>query len=127
MSEDDEKVGNRQPPVSHRFKSGQSGNPRGRPKGTRNLRGDLNEMLERKVSVIEGGKKKAIRGQEALLLTAYKMALAGDVRAMNTLFNMLSKLVSTDVGSAKEEPTESDARIVEAFLQRHMKSRSYEK
>ena len=34
---DDGQVGYRKPPVHTRFKPGQSGNPKGRPKGPRNL------------------------------------------------------------------------------------------
>ncbi len=38
-------VGYRKPPKHTRFKPGQSGNPRGRPKGTKNLKTDLIEEL----------------------------------------------------------------------------------
>ena len=33
----DERIGYRRPPVATRFRPGQSGNPRGRPRGARNL------------------------------------------------------------------------------------------
>jgi hypothetical protein len=38
-------VGHAKPPKHTRFQPGQSGNPRGRPKGTKNLKTDLIEEL----------------------------------------------------------------------------------
>ena len=42
-------VGYRKPPMHTRFKPGQFGNPRGRPKGTKNLKTDLQEELGEKM------------------------------------------------------------------------------
>jgi hypothetical protein len=53
MSTDDE-VGYGKPPGHSRFKKGQSGNPKGRLSGTRNLKSDLNEELQESVMVREG-------------------------------------------------------------------------
>ena len=40
---DDYEVGYKKPPIHTRFKPGVSGNPKGRPKGTKNLATDLAE------------------------------------------------------------------------------------
>ena len=42
-------VGYGKPPKHTRFQPGQSGNPRGRPKGTKNLKTDLEEELSERV------------------------------------------------------------------------------
>jgi Family of unknown function (DUF5681) len=39
------------PPIEHRFKPGQRGNPRGRPKGRKNEATILHELLNRKIIV----------------------------------------------------------------------------
>ncbi|MBV6486862.1 MAG: hypothetical protein GHHEDOFH_00799 [Pseudorhodoplanes sp.] len=118
MSES-EKVGYKRPPKAHRFKPGESGNPRGRPKGTRNLGTDLTDILGRRVSIREDGKERRISRQEALLLSLYNKALHGDVRAATAIINMLSKLAP----SSAEPPetvslSESDERILADFLRR---------
>ena len=48
----EEKVGYGRPPVRTRFKPGQSGNPRGRPKGSKSIDQVLRQALERRVSPI---------------------------------------------------------------------------
>jgi len=116
-----EKVGPKRPPKKYQFKPGQSGNPRGRPKGTRNLGTDLKDILGRRVSIREDGKERRISRQEALLLSLYNKALRGDVRAATAIINMLSKLAP-----ASAEPPESpslsqnDERILADFLRRRM-------
>ncbi|MFG1261012.1 DUF5681 domain-containing protein [Xanthobacter flavus] len=51
----DYEVGYRKPPVHARFKKGQSGNPKGRCKGTQNLATDFGEELGERIRVREGG------------------------------------------------------------------------
>jgi Family of unknown function (DUF5681) len=52
-AEGDEPVGYRRPPIGTRFRPGQSGNPRGRPKGARNLSTVVAAALGERVAVTE--------------------------------------------------------------------------
>lgn len=116
-----EKVGPKRPPKAYQFKPGQSGNPRGRPKGTRNLGTDLKDILGRRVSIRENGKERRISRQEALLLSLYNKALHGDVRAATAIINMLSKLApSTAELPEVSSLSENDERILADFLRRRM-------
>ena len=48
---DEPNPGYKRPPKATRFKAGASGNPRGRPKGSHNLKTDLTKLLKKRVTV----------------------------------------------------------------------------
>jgi hypothetical protein len=78
----DDAVGYKKPPRRSRFQPGQSGNPRGRQKGVRNLATDVKRTLEFPVRVNDQGKARRVSSQEAALLQLRKKALMGDPRAL---------------------------------------------
>jgi hypothetical protein len=120
MSEDGSEAGYKRPPVGSRFKSGRSGNPKGRPKGSRNLKTDVNNLLKKRVTIREGGKVRQASRQEAMLLSLYSKALAGDVKAANTIVNMVLKLDPQNSQQAvPEDMSEADQMIIDDFLRRH--------
>ena len=51
-------VGHRKPPKHTQFKRGQSGNPKGRPKESRNFSTDLKDTLKEPVRVTRDGQAK---------------------------------------------------------------------
>jgi len=55
------------PPKHTQFKKGQSGNPRGRPKGAKNSDTILEEVLNRKLTVRENGSTHEISLREAVI------------------------------------------------------------
>src|SRR5713226_4587348 len=55
-----DEVGFKRPPVHSRFRKGCSGNSKGRPKGTKNLRTDLSEVLQERITVPMGDRKVRI-------------------------------------------------------------------
>jgi hypothetical protein len=117
---DDADGGFGRPPNVTRFKKGQSGNPGGRPKGTRNLKTDLASLLQKRVPIREDGELRHVSRQEAMLLTLYAKAVQGDTKASGQLFGMLAKLENQ--GTASSQPdvvTENDRAIVEDFLRRN--------
>src|SRR5205814_10537808 len=68
-------VGYRKPPEGTRFKPGQSGNPKGRPKGVRNFETDLDETLRELVDVNKGGVRRRVTNQKAMLINLLQKAL----------------------------------------------------
>jgi hypothetical protein len=111
MSNDD-KVGYGRPPKKSRFKPGQSGNPRGRPKGTKDLKTDLAEELQEQVLVTEGGRKKSISKQRAMLKSLMARAVQGDVRAAVAVISELHRLALANVGNDESESLSMDDQML---------------
>lgn len=82
---DEDAAGRNQPPPDSRFRPGQSGNPKGRPKGTRNLATLLAAELRRPVTVTEGGRTRRLQKAAVMVATQVNKALKGDTRAFNTV------------------------------------------
>lgn len=113
------KVGFKNPPKHTQFKPGQSGNPRGRPKGTKNLRTDLREELAEKITVTEGGKKLIISKQRAMLKSLMAKSIRGETAAARALINLIVGLEQADVHDKQpEELGADDLEILAAFKQR---------
>ena len=78
------------------FKEGESGNPNGRPKGTKNLSTILKAMLEEDVEVVIDGKKERRQFQEVIIRKLLKKANDGEIRAIIEIFDRVE-------GKAKQE------------------------
>ena len=88
----DGQVGYKRPPAKYQFRKGQSGNPRGRWKGQRNLPAVLAEVLDQTVPVKQGNKSERMSKGEALIKMLMSMAHRGDRRAINALLNITEKI-----------------------------------
>jgi hypothetical protein len=80
------------PPAAHRFKPGQSGNPRGRRKVPGNIISSFQEGLKEPVRVTKGATVKKISKEEAALRMLIKKALEGDWKAFMSLIKKGVKL-----------------------------------
>lgn|SRR5215208_5388426 len=81
----DYSVGYGRPPVHSRFRSGKSGNPKGRPRGRRNFGSMLKSVVNEMVSVREGDKVLRVSKLEAAMRSLVVKAIRGDVKAIDTL------------------------------------------
>lgn len=116
-------VGYKRPPKHARWAKGQSGNPRGRAKGTRNLVTELSEELGERIPVREQGKSHSITKQRAVIKALTARAVQGDARAANLLLNMIIRLAHLELPVEPDAPIAAeDATIVEAFLKRRASS-----
>jgi len=91
--EHDDEVGYRKPPKGTRFRKGESGNPRGRPKGARNLKTDLVEELNERICAREGERTVTISKQRAILKSLVARTMKGDARAGATLLNTIFRVL----------------------------------
>lgn len=113
-------IGYAKPPHHTRFRPGQSGNPRGRPRGTRNLKTDLIEELGERILVREGDRARRVSKQRAVVKTLMARTLKGDARAANLLLSMMLRLL--DTGEAANDPDlplkDDEMEILATFEQR---------
>lgn len=93
MTADNDDVGYRKPPKHSRFKPGVSGNPRGRPKGARSFRDELQRELRKKVTITENGRTVIVPRQTALLWRLVAEALTGKAWAMKLVLDLRTRLL----------------------------------
>ncbi len=122
MINHDDCVGYKKPPKDHQFRPGESGNPSGRPKGTRNFKADLRDELSEMTSVRECGHEVSISKQRALIKRLVASAIAGDARSIATLMSFCARAFGDDNDDQQQAP--EDHQIVEAFAHRPTKRRS---
>ncbi|WP_339635856.1 DUF5681 domain-containing protein [uncultured Sneathiella sp.] len=81
------------PPVSGRFKPGQSGNPKGRPKSKVEHRSvsAINVIMDKTVTVNRNGKLKEIKVEEALQQRTFQDALDGNRMAQREILKWIVK------------------------------------
>ena len=103
-------IGYRRPPASWRFKKGQSGNPKGRPKGSSNFLILLDHELGQSIVVNENGKKKTITRMQAMVKRMVADALQGNLKSLLALVEIMrrtGKFEETDIEGLLPDDYES--------------------
>ena len=77
----DESVTGKQPRRDIRFKPGQSGNPKGRPKGSSNLSTKILRQLRQTVTVMKGGKPFKTTKADVIANQTVNGSMQGDHKA----------------------------------------------
>jgi Family of unknown function (DUF5681) len=88
-------VGFRNPPVASRFRKGQSGNPKGRPRGRRSEL-PYEAVLGQEVTIRENGRERRVTAAEAFLLQLTKRGLDGDTAAARAAIAAMGDIRDTD-------------------------------
>ena len=110
-------IGYRRPPASGRFRPGTSGNPRGRPKGSRNFITLLEQELNKTISVTENGRKRKLTRLQAIVKRTVNSALNGDQRALLNLLEIMRRTGRFDAPAAEALLPDNYEELLEAFVQ----------
>jgi hypothetical protein len=122
MADDDDKfsIGYGKPPPQNRFQKGQSGNPKGRPRGSRNLSTIMERALNEKVTIKENGRQRSITKREAAVKQLANKSAGGDLKSIQVLLNFLMpREKSADASDAQSETFDAaDAEVMKGILER---------
>ncbi len=111
------RVGYGKPPKHAQFKPGESGNPKGRPKGSKNIKTDVLEKLNATVTVHKNGRLTKISTRRALLEVLGAKALQLDQRSIEQLIRLAEKYDQPTV-ETNDSMSSGDLAILDAYAQR---------
>jgi hypothetical protein len=113
----DDAVGYGRPPKQTRFRQGESGNPKGRPRGTRNLKTELEQEMRQPILVREGNKQMRITKRHAVIKSQLAKAIRGDTRAAAWVFEIVGRLLDPDsadgAGTGRQLPVDDQAILAD--------------
>ena len=114
-------VGYRHPPRATQFKKGSSGNPRGRPKGSRNIGKVLRDVTGQKIAVTENGRTRRMPALEVMLRKLTNDAMRADPRALKAIFSLMDRY--GDVGESDTAPNIDEVLAEDqVILERYLKT-----
>jgi len=87
----DYEIGFGRPPKANRFKPGKSGNPRGRPKGSRPVGAVLQQILGQRIAVTENGKTRRLPALEVMLRRLANDAMRNDPPALKLILTLVDR------------------------------------
>jgi hypothetical protein len=108
-SRGDYEVGYCKPPRGAGFKKGRSGNPRGRPPGSKNLTTLLNDTLNEQVTITENGRRRKITKREAVIKQLVNKSASAEPRSLKILLDLMLNLEARARSSADPTPTVAPA------------------
>lgn len=117
---DDEPVGYKRPPKKHQFQPGRSGNPRGRPKGTKGLRQILEGEFSQRMRIMEGDKPLRVSKLQLIVKRELEKAMAGNQRAIEHVISLNIQMfgLGADEPRQEEELTLGEQLYIEAIMKR---------
>ena len=109
---DEDEVGYGKPPKDTRFRKGQSGNLLGRSKGSTNVQTEMKRLLVRKTKIKVNGAIQTVPTSRALCLALIQKGMAGDVRAISKIIDIVGPEMADELKAAAASLTSADVEIV---------------
>jgi hypothetical protein len=112
-------VGYGKPPRQTRFAAGTSGNPKGRPKGSRNLATIVLEESRQRVRVNGPRGSRSVTKIEATVMQLGNKSAQGDLRASRDFITLVQRSEeSIAVGAGPVAISELDQQVMESLKRR---------
>ena len=115
MSKDsaDYDIGYGKPPKASRYKKGQSGNPRGRPKKQpKDVAAHMTDLLDEKQTVRMNGKAVTMTGNELIARRLMEQALKGDPKAFDKVQQLAAQHAEEKSRRDRKARTRDDIKIL---------------
>jgi hypothetical protein len=118
----DYEIGRGKPPRHAGFQKGRSGNPKGRPKGSKNLGTLLSQALDEKVSLTEDGRRRRITKRELVIKQLVNKSASADLRAIKQLIEIVERVEGRSGASPTSPPsptfTAADEEVITELKKR---------
>jgi hypothetical protein len=116
----DQKIGRGNPPKHTQYRKGTTGNPKGRPKGLKNVSTYLMEAARDHVTATVGGKTRKISKIQATAMQLATKAASGDQAAIGKFLDWMDEIESR---AAAAKPTQfplsaPDVEVLRAIYER---------
>ena len=109
-NDSDYEVGYGRPPAASRFQKGQSGNPAGRRRGSKNLSNLVRQALDERLTITVNGRKRSVSKLEAALLQQANEAAKGNGKAIQLLTGLLVGAETREAVQGRGETAPSERR-----------------
>ena len=120
-----QKVGRGNPPKHTQFRKGTTGNPKGRPKGSKNLSTYLMEAARDQVSATVGGKTRKISKIQATAMQLATQAAGGDQAAIGKFLDWMDE-IETRAAAVKPSQFPLSALDIEVLRAAHKRMKQCE-
>ena len=105
-------VGYGKPPKEGQFRKGNSGNPRGRPKGSLNVLTVLERTARETITINIQGCRKTVTKLEAAAMQMSNKSASGDLKAITLMFNFLRSITKESGEEHNDQALDANDKII---------------